>query len=466
MSRASGINFRDFGERFLKPLAEVVLVDQGKRPGDVFYRSRHQHVAELVFNQVLPSGGEKYDLLAKLIGSMNIDYSSDRETFSRITRGRAVASMFPDVELGRLLYEVAETAAGNEWFVAHQRAVFELQHPDGSLLEAERAAERASISNPYSRSVRHTQAEVARRQAIATADPLRKQAFRRVARERLMGDTAKLSEYDVVTRAKVAIDELRDLAAKVSDKTFEATLLTATKDAETAIERGRTEFPDSPDVLAVEASLRDVLDQAPKALAALENAFKLNPRQDWLAIRLAKRYLDLDQPTKAREVMEMCLKQNPDSKPAHLQLAQILRRAGASAGTIIDHLRRSFTPGDSNFEGQFWYARELFLRNRLSDAHTVFESLNERAPGRFRSDAAAEVVDRNGQFVTYEGTIARKEEGYGFVRPLDFAVDLFASRGESARHEWNQIAKGGRVSFYLAFNRRGPRAVKLTPRRT
>jgi tetratricopeptide (TPR) repeat protein len=466
VSRASGINFREFGEKFLKPLADVVLIDQGERPGDIFYRSRHQHVAELVFNQVLPSGGEKYDLLAKLIGSMNIDYSSDKETFTRIIRGRAVASMFPDVDLGRLLYDAAEAAAQNEWFVPHQRAVFELQHPEGSLVEAERAAERAASANPHSRSIRHTQAEIARRQAIATTDPLRKQAYRRQARERLFGDAVKLSEYDIVTRAKVAIDELRDFAPKVSDKNSETTFLAATKEAETAIERGRTEFPDSTEILAVEASLRDVLDQAPKALAALENAFKLNPRQDWLATRLAKRYSELGQPDKAQEVMEKCLTQNPDSKAAHLQLAHILRKSGAPTDKIIDHFRRSFTSGDSNFEGQFWYARELFLANRLVDAESAFENLNERAPGRFRNDAAAEVTDRDGRFVSYEGTVVRKEEGYGFVKPLDFAVDLFTSRGESARHEWNQIIKWGKVSFYLAFNRRGPRAIKLTPRRT
>ena len=464
VSRASGIHFKEFGEKFLRPLAEVVLVEEGERPGDVFYRSRHRHVAELVFNQVLPSGGEKYDLLAKLIGAMNIDYSSDRETFTRIIRGRDVAMMFSDVELGRLLYDAAEKVARNEWFVAHQRAVFELQHAAGSLTEAERSAERAAEANPHSRSVRHTQAEVARRQAVATSDPLLKQSYRRTARERLMGDAARLSEYDVVTRAKVAIDKLRDLAPKASDKSSAAAFLAATKEAETAIERGRTEFPDSPEVLAAEASLRDVLNEAPKALAALENAFKLNPRQDWLAIRLAKRYLELGQSTKAKEVMEACLKQNPDSKAAHLQLAHILRKAGASSTTIIDHLRKSFTPGDSNFEGQFWYARELFLANRLPDSLSIFETLNERAPGRFRNDASAEVSDQHGNLITYQGAMARKEEGYGFVRPLDFATDLFASRAESARHEWSKVAKGGLVSFFLAFNRRGARAISLTPR--
>ena len=349
-------------------------------------------------------------------------------------------------------------------FKGSRSAVFELQHPGGSLQEAERAAERAAAASPHSRSVRHTQAEIARRQAIATADPLRKQSYRRLARERLMGDNAKLSEYDVVTRAKVAIDELKEIVVKVTDGTAAAVLITATKDAETAIERGRAEFPQSPEILAAEASLRDVLNQAPKALAALENAFRLNPRQDWLAIRLAKRYSDLGQDKKAQEVMELCLKQNSDSKSAHLELAHILRRVGAGGDRVSDHLRRSFTPGDSNFEGQFWYARELFLANRLSDARALFENLNERAPGRFRNDASAEVTDSQGRFVSFQGTIARKEEGYGFVRPLDFSMDLFASRGESARHEWSQIAKGAKVLFSLAFNRRGPRATQLTPR--
>jgi cold shock CspA family protein len=192
---------------------------------------------------------------------------------------------------------------------------------------------------------------------------------------------------------------------------------------------------------------------------------RINPRQDWLAIRLARRYLDLGHKSQAQEVIELCLKQNPDSKPAHLELAHILRGLNAPADRIIDHLRRSFTPGDSNFEAQFWYTRELFLTNRLADARAMFDNLNERAPGRFRNDAAAEVADSQGKLVSFQGSMARKEEGYGFVRPLDFATDLFASRGESARHEWNEIAKNGRVLFYLAFNRRGPRATNLTPRR-
>ena len=295
ISRASGIGFYDFEQKFHKPLADVVHVvveEDQHAQSDYYYRSRHQHVAEMVFNQAVPAAEDKYDLLANLIQVMNIDYSSDRETFSRLIRGRTVASMFPAVELGRLLYEKAEAAERNELFVGHQHAVFELHHPYGSLAAAEAAAARAAQLNPRSRSIQHTQAEIARRQALATTDQLKKQACRRVAREKVSGESGPLSEYDLHTRAKLAIDELREVFSTASsiDDSNSAAVLAATKEAENAIRNGRAQFPDSPEMLAAEADFRDLLNQAPQALNALERAFALNPRQDWLAIRLAKRY--------------------------------------------------------------------------------------------------------------------------------------------------------------------------------
>jgi tetratricopeptide (TPR) repeat protein len=374
--------------------------------------------------------------------------------------------MFPTVELGRLLYDRAEEIASKDFFVAHQRAVFEMHHANGNLKLAEDAANRAARIAPNSRSVRHTQAEIARRQAIETSDPLRKESYRRLARERLAGETSRLSEYDLYTRAKVAIDELRELTSRLPDGGAATSLLQATKEAETAIERGRAEFPQSSELLAAEASLRDLLDQAPKALAALERAFALNPRQDWLAIRLAKRYEGAGDLAKATEVLSRCLKENPDSRRAHLALAHLLRQGSVPAQGVIDHLKRSFVPGDNNFEGQFWYARELFLRGQFDDAKALFDSINERAPGRFRTNSDAVHSNTDGSPATHNGQVARKEEGYAFVRMIDFGHDVFASKADSARLEWDRVRSGSQVQCFLAFSRRGARATKLTSRRT
>ena len=74
-----------------------------------------------------------------------------------------------------------------------------------------RAASRAFELIPSSHSIQHTQAEIARRLANETDDPLRKLALRRITRQKLGGPLSRLSEYDLYTRARLAIDEFREL---------------------------------------------------------------------------------------------------------------------------------------------------------------------------------------------------------------------------------------------------------------
>src|SRR5260221_694617 len=147
--------------------------------------------------------------------------------------------MFLNVELGRLLYDRAEQSAKGQWFVPHQRAVFELQHSQGSLQSAETAASRAASMNPTSRSIRHTQAEIARRQALSSTDPLLKQSYRRVARERIAKDPARFWDYDLHPGAKVALDELREFIKKNQKEPPGGVLGGAPKKAKTAVLRGR-----------------------------------------------------------------------------------------------------------------------------------------------------------------------------------------------------------------------------------
>lgn len=463
ISRASAISFGDFGRRLIRPLENVVIIQEDKHGKDVYYCSRHRHVAEMVFYQALPSDEDKYDALANLMQAVNIDYSSDNETWGRMIRGRAVARMFSNVDVGRLLYDRAEEITPNEAFVFHQRAVFEMQHPDGSLELADTAARNAFERDEHSRSVRHTQAEIARRQAVETDDPLRKQALRRTAREKLSRETGRPSGYDISTRARLAIDELRELllSGRDSDAAYQKILLEAVKEAETTINNGIQAFPDSSELLAVESSFRQLLEQADRARQALERAFTLNPRQDWLAVRLSRIYSQRGDVVSAETTLEKCLKENPSSKIAHLSMARIARKLGKSDSLVIEHLRRSFTPGDNHFEGQFWFARELFIQGHVDESKAVFAQLHEHAPGRYRTDASATLNDDSELPVLLRGRTERKEDGYAFVRFTDLKADVFASRADSDGDNWARIRPADNVQGHLAFNRRGPRAIKL-----
>ena len=460
ISRASGVGFERFQAEFLQPLENVVQVVKDGHNRDFSYRSRHQHVAEIVFNSVLPAAEDKFDLLAKLINAINVDYQSDRETFSRLFRGRGIADMFSSADIGRLFYDRVQEAAPDDPFISHQRAVFEMQHPGGSLVLAEAAAKRAFELKPDNRSIRHTQGEIARRQANKSGDPLRKRALRRIVREKIGGPVP--SEYDLSTRARLAVDEFRELSDYLDMSNNEsppADFIEAAKEAETTIQRGLQMFPESVELLAAEATFREHLNQTARAQHALERAFKLNPRQDWLAVRLARKHLAAGDLAARKDVLETCLRDNPSSKLVHLELGHTFISSGDGIAAI-EHLKRSFTEGDNHYEAQFWYARELFLQGRFVDSEKVFSALNDRALGRFRTQASA-LVKRDGVPTIYDCRVERKEEGYAFLKFAQFPSNIFASRSESELAEWDKLRRGEEVKCTLAFNRRGARATSI-----
>ena len=463
ISRSSGVGFERFKTEFIKPLQNIVRVIEDDHSRDIYYRCRHQHVAEILFYRVLSSPDDRFELLAKLLENINIDYSSDRATFVRMIRGRGVAEMFPNSDVGRLFYDRLEEAVPKDPYIFHQRAVFELVHQNGSLILAERAAALAFELNPKKHSIKHTQAEIARRQANETDDSLRKRTLRRFTREKLGNSTIYPSEYDHHTRVLLAIDEFKELSDSLEifdDKPHHKAFVNAVKDVESVIHQGLQYFPESSELLSAEATFRDHLNQSDRAQQILEKAFNLNPRQDWLAVRLARKFQSTGDSTRAKMVLEKCLQINPSSKLAHLELGRIFIGCGENEAAI-EHLKRSFTEGDNNFESQFWYARELFLQGHFPESERLFATVNDRAPGRFRSHASAKVEQQNGIPIVYQCSVERKEEGYAFLKLPQFPKNIFASRAESNFDEWGNLSRKALATCVLAFNRRGPRAISV-----
>ncbi|MCZ0939396.1 MAG: SIR2 family protein [Caldilineaceae bacterium] len=462
ISRASGIRFEQFQTQFLQPLENVVHVVSGSPHRDVHYRSRHEHVAGIVFQRILPNVEDRFDLLARLLMAINIEYSSDNETFSRLIRGRGIAEVLSNIDLGRLFYDRVEAAAPNNDFILHQRAVFEMRHTEGSLNQAEAAATRAHELNPKSQSIKHTQAGIARRMANETNDPLQKKHLRQSARRKLASGTSRSNEYDLSTYARLAIDEFKELLKSLDSSGVEEApqeLIESVKDTETTIQRSLQRYPESSELLSIESAFREILNQTDKALQALERAFILNPRQDWLAVRLSRMYYEAGELQKSKDVLNTCLQDNPTSKSAHLQLGRILSIGGDRDGAI-EHLRRGFTLGDNRFDAMFWYARELFLHSEFDEAYTLFATLQENAPGHFRTRTTG-TVKKDGRVAVYDCLVRRKEEGYAFLNVPQFPRDLFASRADGESSDWDLLENRHRAKCSLAFTRRGPRAISV-----
>lgn len=459
IKRTTGIGFEDFKGKFLTPLRGLVGIGRDNYSGDFTYRARHQHVAEMVFYTVAATEEERFNALIDMTSGMNTSYSSDRESFMRIVKGRNVRQLFSDVSLGRLFFDHAQQVDPDNAFVLQQRAIFEMQHPNGGLDQAEAAANEAAALYPESRNIAHTQAEVARRLAKATDDPLRKDAYRRSARSHLPNDSSR-SGYDFQTRIRLNLDELEELIANNPQGASNKRIVELSKDVEVGLEMAFQAFPHDEHFEVLEADYRHALEENKNALDALKRAFEINPRQDWLAVRLAKKLRESGDLDGAITVLKKCVAENPNSKTGNRRLAQYLDEAGVEKQTVLDYLRQSFVRGDGNYDNQFFYARQLFITQAFKEAKEAFEQLNDRAPPDFRINPGA-IIKERGKDCSFHGEIIRKEDGYALIRSRDCDEILFAYRGDSSSDAWDSLKRFDAVNFKIGFSRRGARALSV-----
>ena len=382
ISRISGIGFKEFRERFFSPLEHIVQTREDPYIGDITYSARHPHVAEIVFSQALKDPELRFSQLVRMLNGMNISYSSDEYAFRVLTRGRTIADTFKSLELGQQLYQIAEELVGPDPFLLQQRGIFEMTHAGGSFDLAERYLNQAAELRPRDHTIMHSQAELLRKRAANSVDSLERAKLRQRASEKLAPLLDRFGDdpHGFHTKALLGIDSLRDVLPQIGegvvDKGREQVFLRIVREVEQSIAEGLQLFPDNERLLNAEAEFRDLIDQSDRAEEALKKAFALNPRQDWVAVRLYRKLASKDLPA-ARQILRECLDANPGSKWVHFELAKsyLYSTEATERSVRKEHFRRSFSEGDSNFDAQFWFARELFLAGEYSEAGKLFEHL-------------------------------------------------------------------------------------------
>ena len=461
ISRISKIRFIDFQTRFLEPLEHVVQVYRDKYIDDMMYQSRHSHVAEIVFYGALEDAEERFDQIIGIIQEMNIGYSSDMTAFREITNGKKVLETFrQSIDLGRRLYDVAEDLAGDNAYLFQQRAEFEMDHREGDLAVAERALDRAVELAPYDPSIQHSCAVLARNQAQASVNPLLRAKYRRTARERLQAVTGPNARrpHGFHTAALLYLDELKDALGQAEvegpDAGGERPMVNFSRDVEQVIARGLQKFPEDGFLLQVQSEYLDLISRHQRAEEALQKAFAKNPRHDWIAVLLSRRLAGDGRIEDAKVVLKQALEEMPASKQAHLALAHLYMRSESEEEKrmVLGHLAASFIDGDTNYDAQFWYARELFLRGEYEQARKYFGKLKAvTMPGPVRNQLRGIVRDGSGKAQRLEGAIIFKEEAYLFVKPDDFQADVYGDSSETSGAVWKGLQQGARVTFELGF---------------
>ena len=460
IARASGIHFEEFKDKLFAPLEGVVLVEQDRYSGDMGYRARHARVAELVFRQACPDDEVRVEHLTRLAGCLDIGYSADRQAFERIGRGRGLRDLVASADAGRRIYRALLRISPGDAFLHQQWAIFEMLAPGGDMVESERLVDEAARLNPASRSIAHTQAEVARRRAAAEGSPIAKERYRRMARQRLGRAGQPTDKLVLSTRCKLLVDEVEDLVENTPDAADEASaaaLADKVKETEDVLRQAQQLYSTDADLLETEARLRDLLGQRERAVRMLERAWRAQPRGSGVALRLSKLYAARGNAAHAKSILEEALGRSPDDKGVHLELAKVVLREGDDqSGRAGEHLARSHAKGDKNFDARHLHAQYLFKVGRAKEARQLFLEIDRDAPPAFLAGSGLHNTVVSDGLGWFSGRVARKDATYLFIRSAAYPDDIYGNERNSDEDQWRPLASGADVQFRVKFGRKGP----------
>lgn len=459
ISRIHGITFEEFKDKFFKPLEEVVDDRFDPIIRDRMYAARHPHIADMVFINVLTNQEERYDKYIRCLKSLNISYSTDSSAFRQMIRARNLMELFTNPDLIRSVLNEAQNITGRDPFVFQQTAIFEMNHDSGSLSTAGELLSKAEQLSPHSLPIKHSLAEVQLRLAERSHTTLQKEKCLSKAESISSSMIRRRSaeSYPYHTICKVNLIRLEDAIAEEEEALFSSTIEKIVSSIEQTLSEGLQRFPESPHLLDAESRLADLLNDSERALSALQSAFEANRRNSWFATRISRVFQRQGKYIEASNVLKKALEANYNNNYLHYTYARlILSLDKPDSRELIFHLRRSFSPGDVNYDAQLLYGRQLYLSGEILESKKIFKDLGKARMAPEQMNRIRYPVDSK-----YYGTIMKQEISYLFIQGDGTTDWVFAHRVDIGDETWPSIKPSDRVSFKLGFTMKGPKAFEI-----
>jgi hypothetical protein len=457
ISRLHNISFSYFKDELFKPLESVVYNHRNYVINDFVFTTRHQYIAELVFEQVLVDQDARFQKYINVISSLDVDYDSDRQVFIALTNARKLMDTFKEVEKVRSIYEVAYENIGEDASLLQQESIFEMNSKEGNLEKAELLLKRAHEIDPNNGFISHSKAEFLLRRATNSSQPLVIKKFLTTAKEIcnniIKNKKSKNISHGYHTLLKIYLFELDLLFKDGNNELIDVKI----QEFEKLINKAMQSYPNESFLLDAESSFNELIDNSPQALQSLESAFTLNKRSPYLATRLSNYYVDNNNIEAALSVLHESINLNLSNKDLNFKYSKLLMKNNPEEyGDIKHYLRKSFVKNDKRYEAQFWYARTLYLLDD-SEYAEYFNYLKDVPLDVRKKKEAKGIVTENNLAKIYDGTVMRMENSYGFIKQDFSGETIYFYRNKDLQ----DLRFNSRIKFNKAFNYNGPIALNI-----
>lgn len=463
IARVFGITFEQFSRSFFKPLQKVVLTT-GKTDHDVHYIARHPEIAEIVFKRAFDTEQDRYHEYVRILKAMNISFESDRQSFRSMIKARNLMDIFSNFEDVRSIYEITVEVIGREPYVLQQMANFERIRDNGNLKEAIDLLHEAREKASWDTSILHSLAVVWRVRAEKSDEPLKKELYRREARAiltELISKEGHKHHTDSVL-VELSLADLQDVldSSETSDRIIDE----AIRKTEKILSESKKRFPTEDYLLALEAKFASMLDDEPRALHALEQAFQQDNRDPFIAIRLSNIYMGRDEVERAGKILSDALEKRRTDHRLNFSYAEWLRaKPGSTPKDLSYFYQRAYTPGDKNFQAQFWYARFALEADEKNTkkVEAIFDQLRRAHIGHKMKVKIRDYYNNNGSSKKIRGRLIKKRATFGLVKIPDFSLPVFIHEDNLDDEIWELIEEGTEILCRIGFSYTGLVCVEI-----
>lgn len=457
--RLTGVSFNEFKQHFFGPLESIVLTEEYKPALDMAYRARHPWVAQIVFERALPTPLERFDLYISILREIDIGYTPDRTAFRESVRARNLLELFPDPLMVDEIYRVAEDASKADGYLFQQQAIYEIKRANGNLQRAHDLISYARKLLPYDRSITHTFSELEMARANASRSVVERNLHLDQARQhasKLTGANAD-SSHGHGTLVRLALGKLHEVLESPTSTEEEVT--GAAKAVEQTLSDGLQQFRSDEHLLTFEAEFSALLNDQERAIKALAKAIAKNPASPFVAKALSRLYEVRGDFHAARKTLEDAVRVLAGDKWLNGALARLLDRYFPAEGREAETCwRRSFTEGDTNYTSQFWFARRLYLNNKIEEALDKFSRLKLARLPRYIKVKISGRIREDGVIKHFDGVIARLEDDYAWVTPYGQQRSIYLHCSGVDPATWQTLRKDNAIKFSIGFNYMGPAA--------
>ncbi|MGK0546112.1 SIR2 family protein [Halomonas cupida] len=458
IARVYGIGFERFEKEFFRPLEKVVITSS-HRAQDAHYSARHSEIAEIVFSRSFEDAQERYHEYIKILASLNISFESDRQSFRSMVRAKSLMELFPDYSDVDSIYKKSLEVVGREAYLLQQMANFERIRPNGNLRKASELLQEAIELAPRDMSLLHSLAVIWRSMSEKAEAVSEKERYRQEAKSILNniitshGHSAHIDSVLVELELARLKDVLIDKGS--SDRLVDMTI----RNADKVVSECKKRFPVEDYIATLEADFADLVKDEKRAVQSLEKAFERDSRDPFVAIRLSSVYFHRGDVSRAKEVLDTALSSRRGDQRLNFSYAELLRKSG---GETADRLRyfyqRAFTPGDKNYQSQFWFARyaiESDDRDISSRAAAVFEGLRKASVGYEIKQKIRDYFGGEDAKKEVRGKLSRRCGSFGFVKVEGFISEAFIHEDSVQDGMWEVLIPGDELVFYMGFSYNG-----------